>query len=105
MDRRTVEFGYRFHPDHHGYGFATESCRALLRFLFEEVKVRKVIALCTEANSASYRVMERLGMQREALYRAYLARIASSVALAPTPGRSPNPTLAYFLAFGASCSY
>lgn len=72
FDRQTVEFGYRFHPDHQGYGFATESCRALLQFLFETAGVHKVIALCSEQNVASYRLMERLGMQREAVLRGYI---------------------------------
>jgi RimJ/RimL family protein N-acetyltransferase len=71
VERQTVEFGYRFHPDHHGQGFATESCLALLKFLFEKACVRKVIALCAAENSASYSVMERLGMRREALFRRY----------------------------------
>jgi RimJ/RimL family protein N-acetyltransferase len=40
-----------------------------LDFLFEEVGSRRVLALCDSRNEPSWRLMEKLGMQREAELR------------------------------------
>ena len=61
-----AELGWVFDPAHHGQGLATEAIRALLRICFEELGLRRVVALCFTANEPSWRVMERLGMRREA---------------------------------------
>jgi RimJ/RimL family protein N-acetyltransferase len=42
---------------------------ALLRFGFETLGLHRVWGYCLAANEASWRVMERLGMQREGLLR------------------------------------
>ncbi|MEO7117438.1 MAG: GNAT family N-acetyltransferase [Candidatus Limnocylindrales bacterium] len=60
------EIGYIFHPDHQGLGFATEAALELLRIGFERLRLHRVIARCDARNHGSYRVMERLGMRREA---------------------------------------
>jgi len=65
VDRRG-EIGYVFHPDHHGRGYATEACRALLRFAFGEMDLHRVIARIDERNTASGAVLTRLGMRAEA---------------------------------------
>ncbi len=70
-DRETVEIGYRFDPIYHGSGYATEATRRLIEFLFDEIQAHKIVAYCTSENAASYRVMERLGMQREACLREF----------------------------------
>jgi len=61
------EIGYVFHPDHHGQGYATEACEALLRMGFQTLGLHRIVARCDARNVASARVMERLGMRREAL--------------------------------------
>ncbi len=53
-------------PVHHGRGFASEAARALLGFAFEEVGLHRVSGDCDPRNPASARVMEKLGMRREA---------------------------------------
>lgn len=60
------EIGYILHPDHQGQGFATEACVELLRLGFDEAGLHRIIARCDARNHASLRVMERLGMRREA---------------------------------------
>jgi RimJ/RimL family protein N-acetyltransferase len=69
-----MELGYRLHSDVHGRGYASEASQRLVDFLFDEVGLHKLIALCTAENTGSYRVMEKLGMQREGCMRQY-ARI------------------------------
>jgi RimJ/RimL family protein N-acetyltransferase len=63
---RTAELGYVFHPAYHGRGYAREAAREMLRVAFEEFRLRRVIARCDERNTASWRLMEKLGMRREA---------------------------------------
>jgi [ribosomal protein S5]-alanine N-acetyltransferase len=61
--------GYCFHRDEWGKSLATESCRALLRFGFQELNLHRIIASCDSQNIASARVLEKSGMHREAHFR------------------------------------
>lgn len=70
-ERETVEIGYRFDPRHHGSGYATEAARALCDHLFARAGVHRITAFCVAENEPSFRLMERLGMRREACFRAY----------------------------------
>jgi RimJ/RimL family protein N-acetyltransferase len=66
VPHRTAEIGYLLHPDHQGHGYATEASRALLRIAFEDLRLHRVVAQLEARNDASARVLERLGMRREA---------------------------------------
>jgi ribosomal-protein-alanine N-acetyltransferase len=66
---RIYEIGWVFHPQHHGQGYATESATALFAFGFETLGLHRIIATCQPENVASWRVMEKLGMVREAHFR------------------------------------
>jgi RimJ/RimL family protein N-acetyltransferase len=66
---RQGELGYILHPRHHGCGYATEAARALLALGFEQARLHRIYARCDARNAASYAVMERLGMRREAHFR------------------------------------
>jgi RimJ/RimL family protein N-acetyltransferase len=66
---RQGEIGYIFNPAHHGRGYATEAARVLLDLGFGELGLHRIYARCAAANTASWRVMERLGMRREAHLR------------------------------------
>jgi RimJ/RimL family protein N-acetyltransferase len=61
--------GYEFHPDVWGRGYATEAATAILTFAFEELGLHRVWAECVADNVASARVLEKLGMRREAHFR------------------------------------
>jgi RimJ/RimL family protein N-acetyltransferase len=63
---RQGEIGFTFHPDYHGKGYASEAARAMLRLGFEEAGFHRVEGRCDARNDASARLMERLGMRREA---------------------------------------
>ncbi len=65
-DHRQGEIGYVVHPDHQGKGYATEAARALLQTGFETLRLHRMAARCDARNTASARVMERLGMRQEA---------------------------------------
>lgn len=66
MANKQGGFGYVFHPDFSGKGYATEAARAVLDIAFDVYDMHKVIADCDVRNAPSYRLMERLGMRREA---------------------------------------
>ncbi|HEV7935363.1 MAG TPA: GNAT family N-acetyltransferase [Actinomadura sp.] len=65
-EHRQGEIGYIFHPAHGGKGYATEATRVMLRLGFEELGLHRIIGRLDGRNSASARVLERLGMRREA---------------------------------------
>lgn len=61
-----VEIGWRLAHEHWGRGLATEGAREVLRFAFEDVGLRDVVSFTVPANVRSRRVMERVGMVRDA---------------------------------------
>lgn len=68
-EHRQGEIGFITHPAHQGQGFATEGSLLLLRLGFEELGLHRIFGTCDARNTASARVMERLGMRREAHFR------------------------------------
>jgi RimJ/RimL family protein N-acetyltransferase len=63
------EIGFVLHPDHQGRGFATEAAVEMLRLGFDELGLHRIIGRCDARNDASARLMESLGMRREAHFR------------------------------------
>ncbi|MEO6123223.1 MAG: GNAT family N-acetyltransferase [Ilumatobacteraceae bacterium] len=62
---RVGYFGYTFHPDHWGRGYATEAAQALAHYLFVEVGVSRIESSLHPDNVASARVMEACGLTFE----------------------------------------
>ena len=60
-----AEVGWCLDPAFQGQGYATEAVAGLLRVCFEDLGLRRVVALSFADNTASWRLMERLGMRRE----------------------------------------
>lgn len=60
------EFGYVLHSDHHGSGYASEASVEMLRLGFEQLGLHRIIGRCDPRNTGSARLMERLGMRKEA---------------------------------------
>lgn len=63
--RKQAELGWVLDPAYTGRGLATEAVEALIEECFSNLGVRRVTAVCFLANTASWRLMERLGMRRE----------------------------------------
>jgi RimJ/RimL family protein N-acetyltransferase len=61
-----AELGWALRPEQTGRGYATEAVQAVLRICFDDLDLRRVTASCFAANTGSYRLMERVGMRREA---------------------------------------
>lgn len=71
---RTHEIGWVLGRPYQGRGYATEAAGALMAHAFETLACHRVIATCQPENPASWRVMEKLGMRREAHFRSALFR-------------------------------
>lgn len=66
LDNTTeIETGYGMKQDCWGQGYATEATRACLRYGFEEIGLPRIVAVALPANTASWRVMQKLGMSFE----------------------------------------
>lgn len=63
-DEREVDLGYRFARAHWGRGIATETARASLAYGFETLGLQRIVAHAMTANTASIRVLEKVGMRR-----------------------------------------
>lgn len=63
-----AELGWAFVPTAQGRGLATEAVRELIAIAFDGVGLRRVEAGCFSENTASRRVMERVGLRLEGEY-------------------------------------
>ena len=68
LSSRQGEIGWSLHPDVQGRGLATEGAREVLRLGFDVVGLHRIWAGADARNEGSLRVMERLGMRREARF-------------------------------------
>ncbi len=66
---RQGEIGFVLHPDHHSQGYGREAAVEMLRLGFAGLGLHRIIGRCDARNDASARLMERLGMRREAHFR------------------------------------
>jgi RimJ/RimL family protein N-acetyltransferase len=64
-----AEIGWALSPDHQGRGYVTEAVTELVRICFEDLGIRRVVALAFADNAPSLRVMEKVGMRREGCFR------------------------------------
>ena len=61
-ETKEVDLGYRFHRRFWGQGFATEAATAALKYGFENLGLQRIIAKAMPENTASLKVMQKLGM-------------------------------------------
>jgi len=65
-DHQQGQCGWALGIDYRAQGYATEAARGLLAFGFDTLSLHRISADTTSTNPASWRLMERLGMRREA---------------------------------------
>ena len=66
-----VEVGFFLEKSAWGKGYATEACRRLLRFAFEETPLDEVVATLYLENVSSRHVLEKCGLVYKGMRRAY----------------------------------
>lgn len=59
-----VDIGWRLSKVHWGKGYATEGAKRVLQYGFEELKLEKVLSIAPVINTASQKVMQKIGMQK-----------------------------------------
>ena len=69
---QACHLGYQIAARHEGRGLMTEALRAANAYVFEEVKLHRIMANYRPENARSARVLERLGFRHEGLARDYL---------------------------------
>ena len=68
------DIGYVLARDVWGQGYASEAARALLTFGFKTLALHRIWATCDVENSASARVLEKIGMEHEGRLRESVRR-------------------------------
>lgn len=66
---KTWELGYIFNPKYQGKGYCTEASMAISDYAFKELNIHKITAYSNIKNIASWKVLEKIGMEREGLIR------------------------------------
>ncbi len=64
-DNAQVEIGYTLAPSYQGKGYAIEALKAVINYLFFDVKKHRVSASVDPNNIKSIRLLEKLGMRKE----------------------------------------
>ncbi len=64
-----ADIGYELAPNNWGQGYATEAARAIVEIGFRELKLHRVSSWCIADNTASARVLERVGLRLEGRLR------------------------------------
>ena len=64
-----ADIGYELSLDYWGQGFATEAAGAMVEFGFRDLGLHRISSWCIAGNTASARVLERLGFRQEGRLR------------------------------------
>lgn len=70
-DKDPAELAWELHRNYWRKGYGTEIGKTLLELGFQKLGLRRIVADCNILNKGSYRIMEKIGMRREAHYVKY----------------------------------
>ncbi len=63
QDGQVHNLGYIFHPDHHGHGYAMESCQTIMRYLFGQLAADGILTGTHPDNIPSVSLLKKLGLK------------------------------------------
>jgi len=89
LQQESAEIGYLLHRRYWGQGLATEAARGVMEWLLSIPTINEIWATCDTENLASVRVLEKLGLTRQAILRKWSVR----------PNISDQPRDAYRYAY------
>jgi RimJ/RimL family protein N-acetyltransferase len=69
----TYSVGWNFNIEYQGKGYAFESAKALLMYLFRENSARRIYAYVEDDNNRSQKLCERLGMRNEGCFKEFIS--------------------------------
>jgi len=64
-----VDLGYAFLPEYCGQGYAYEAAAAVIEYAFNVLKSGKVVAIVSETNQASIKLLKKLGFRKNGLIK------------------------------------
>ena len=70
--QQSCTLGYWAGETHAGKGYVTAAVRALIPFVFEELKLHRLQAACLPENERSRSVLRKCGFTEEGIARGYL---------------------------------
>ena len=59
------DVGWYLDPIHQGKGYGSEAAIAMIKYMFDEVDIEKIITGAAIENPASWKIMEKLGFERQ----------------------------------------
>jgi [ribosomal protein S5]-alanine N-acetyltransferase len=68
-ERLTWELGYIFNPKYQRKGYASEASRAITEHAFANYKTHRIMARCNPDNTASWKLLEKIGYIREGHFK------------------------------------
>ncbi len=71
---RKTEIGYWIAKDFSGKGIISKSCKVLINYAFDELKMNRIEIRCATENARSRAIPEKLGFQLEGILRQALWR-------------------------------
>lgn len=69
----TYSIGWNFNAQYEGKGYASESAKAFIQYLFIEKKARRLYAYVEENNYRSQNLCEKLGMRKEGCFLEFIS--------------------------------
>jgi len=67
-DSQQAEIGFTIAREFQNLGYATEAITGLLDYLFSNLNLHRIIAICDIDNRPSVQLLEKLGMRREGYF-------------------------------------
>ncbi|MDO5559823.1 MAG: GNAT family N-acetyltransferase [Oscillospiraceae bacterium] len=62
----SYEIGYTFNAEYQGMGYAYESVKGMIKYAFNDMKIRRIFAEINTRNFKSVNLAQRLGLRKEA---------------------------------------
>jgi len=67
-DFNARELGYVLNENYHRNGYGSEASKAMVEYMFKQ-GVHRIYAECAPQNTASWKLMSKIGMEREAYFK------------------------------------
>ncbi|WP_217597820.1 GNAT family N-acetyltransferase [Cohnella sp. GbtcB17] len=69
-----AELAYWLGRAHWNQGYCSEAAQCVLRFALQDLKLHRIWAAAMTRNPASFRVMEKMGMKHEGVFRGHVLK-------------------------------
>jgi RimJ/RimL family protein N-acetyltransferase len=92
-DGKDIEVSYALLPENQGRGYATEAVQIALRYAFDQMGLRRVVAETQSLNARSVALLQRIGMVFQRTVIRFGAEQSIYAALSRNLSPRPNPSL------------